>query len=97
MVTSRHQNEGQDHNLMTGVKFFINVAKIKYFEATVTNHNYTHKQIKSRLNSWDAYSYSVQNILSSCILCKNLKLKIYKNVNLHDVLYGYGTSSFTQS
>jgi hypothetical protein len=35
-------------------------------------------EIKSRLNSGNACYYSVQNILSSGLISKNLKIKIYK-------------------
>jgi len=37
----------------------------------------------------------VQNLLSSRLLSKNLKIKIYRTVILHVVLYGYETWSLT--
>jgi hypothetical protein len=37
----------------------------------------------------------VQNLLSSSLLSKNLKIKIYKTIVLHVVLYGRETLSLT--
>jgi len=57
----------------------------------VTNQNCLQEEIKSRLNSGNAYSHSVQNLLSSSLLSKNLKIKIYRNIILPVVLYGSHT------
>jgi hypothetical protein len=54
--------------------------------------NDIHDEIKSRLNS--CY-YSVQNLLSSRLISKNLKFKMYKTVILPVVLYGCKTWSLT--
>jgi hypothetical protein len=51
--------------------------------------------VKSRSNSGKACYHSVQNILSSCLILKNLKIKIYKTVILPVVLYGCKTWSLT--
>ena len=37
-------------------------------------------KIKSRLNSGSVYHHSVQNLLSSSLLTKNVKLKIYRTI-----------------
>jgi hypothetical protein len=50
-------------------------------------------QIEKRLNSDNACYYSVQNILSSRLLSKNVKIIIYKNIILPVVLYGGETWS----
>jgi len=52
-------------------------------------------EIKSSLNSWNVCYYSVQTVLSSCLISKNLNIKIYKTVILPDVLYGCETWSVT--
>ena len=43
--------------------------------------------MKSRLKSGNASYYSVQNVLSSSLLSKNLKIKIYRTIILPVVLY----------
>ena len=53
-----------------------------------------HMHIKSRLKSENACCHSVQNILSSSLVFKNLKIKIYRSIILPDV-YGCETWSLT--
>jgi hypothetical protein len=60
--------------------FLENVAKVKYL-GTLTNQNYIHEEIKSRLNSGNACYRAVQNRLSPYLLFRNVKIKIYKIVN----------------
>jgi hypothetical protein len=55
----------------------------------------TQEEIKSRLKSGNASCHSVQNLLSSGLLHKNLKIKIYRNIILPVVLYGCQTWSLT--
>jgi hypothetical protein len=62
---------------------------------TLINQNDIHDEIKSRLNSGNACYYSVQNILSSRLISKNLKINIHKTVILPVVLYGCETWSLT--
>jgi hypothetical protein len=71
------------------------VAKFKYWGTMLTNQNAIHDEIKRRLNSGNAYYHSVQNLLSSHLISKNLKIKIYKIVILLVVLYGCETWSLT--
>jgi hypothetical protein len=62
---------------------------------TVTNQNLIQEEIKKRLNSDNAYYHSVQNLLSSRLLSKNLKIRIYKTIILPVVLYGCETWPLT--
>jgi hypothetical protein len=52
------------------------------------------EEIKRRLNSGNSCYHSIQNLLS-CLLLKNLKIKIYKTVILPVALYGCETWSLT--
>jgi hypothetical protein len=53
------------------------------------------EEIKSRLNSGNACYHSVQSLLSSCLLSRNVKVRIYKTIILPVVLYGCETWSLT--
>jgi hypothetical protein len=53
------------------------------------------EEIKRRMNFGNACYHSVQNLLSSCLLLKNLKTRIYKTVILPVVLYVRETCSLT--
>jgi hypothetical protein len=59
----------------------------------ITNQNLIHEEIKSRLNLCNACYHSVQRFLSSCLLSKNVKIKIYRTIILPVVLCGYETLS----
>jgi len=67
------------------------VEGFEYLGANLTNQNSIQEEIKSRLNSGNAYYHSVHNISSSRLLSKILKIKIYRTINLPVVLYGCET------
>ncbi|KAJ4448500.1 hypothetical protein ANN_10516 [Periplaneta americana] len=71
------------------------VEKFKYLGATVTNINDTREEIKHRMNMGNACHYSVEKLLSSILLSKSLKVRIYKTVILPVVLYGCETWTLT--
>jgi len=71
------------------------VEEFKYLGTMLTNQNSIHEEIKRRLKLGSACYYSVQNLLSSRLLSKNLKIKIYRTIILPVVLYGCGTWSLT--
>jgi hypothetical protein len=77
-----------------GSRCFEYVAQFRYFRRTITNQHLIQEEIKRRLNSDNACYHSVQNLLSSCLLSKNIKILIYKTIIL-PVLYGCGTWSLT--
>ena len=62
---------------------------------TLTIQNSIREEIKSRLRSGNACSHSVQNLLSSRLLSKKLKIKIYRTIILLVVLYGCEAWSLT--
>jgi hypothetical protein len=93
MIVSRYPNSGQKQNVRIANEWFENVAKFKYLGTTLTNQNNILDEIEIRLNSWKACYYSVQNLLSSCLISEKLKIKIYRTVILPVVLYGCETWS----
>jgi len=64
------------------------VKKFKYLGTTLKNENSIQEEIKSRVKSGNACYHWVQNLLSSSLLSKNLKLKIRRTIILPVVLYG---------
>ena len=66
-----------------------------YLETTLSNQNSIPEEIKSRLRSGNACHHSVQNLLFSRLLSKNLKINIYRTITLPFVLYGCKTWSLT--
>jgi hypothetical protein len=95
MLMSRSQNTGRKYNIKIANRSFEDVAKFKYLGTTLTDQNNMHEEIKSRLNSGNACYHSVQSLLSSRLLSRNLKVKIYKTIILLVVLYGCETWSLT--
>jgi len=93
MVMSRDQNAGRIHSVRIDNITFERVEELKYLGITLTNKNSITEEIKSRLKSGNACYHSLQNILSSRSLSKNLKIKIYRTIILSVVLYGCETWS----
>ena len=75
---SRDQNAGGIHSLRMNNSTFERVEEFKYLGTTLTNQNAIQEEIKSRLRAGNACYYAVQNLLSSRLLSKNLKIKIYR-------------------
>jgi len=67
------------------------VEEFKYLGTTSTNQNSIEEEIKNRLKSGNTCYYSVQNLLSSSLLSKNLKIKVHGTVILPVVLHGFET------
>jgi hypothetical protein len=94
MLVSRDQNAGQDRKII-GNRSFENASQFNYLGMTVTNQNLIKVKIKRRLNSGNACYHLVQNLLSSHLLSKNVKVRIYKPIILPVVRYGCETWSLT--
>ena len=82
MVMSRVQNAGRIRSVRMDNRTFERVEEFRYLGTTLTNQNSIAEEIKSRLRSGNACYYSVQNLLSSRLLSKNLKIKIYRTIVL---------------
>jgi hypothetical protein len=95
MLLSRHQNAGQNRDIKVANRSFENLSQFKYLGTTVTNQNLIQEEIKRRLSSGNACYHSVQNLLSSRLLSKNQKMRIYKTIILPVILYGCETWSLT--
>jgi hypothetical protein len=78
MVMSTDQNAGQNGNIQIGNKSFETLEQFQYLGTTLTNQNSIHEEIKSRLKSGNACCHSVQTLLSSSLLSKSVKIKIFR-------------------
>jgi hypothetical protein len=97
MLLSRHQNVGQNRDIKTANGSFENVSQFKYLGTTVTNQNFIKEEIKRRLNSGKACYHSVQNLLSSRLLSKNVKIRIHKTIILRVWILVSGIKVRTQT
>jgi len=94
MIMSRDQNAGRSDSMKIDNSSIERVEEFKYLGTTLTNKNSIQEEIKSRLKLGNAY-YSVQNLLSSSLLSKKLKIEVYRTIILLVVLYGCETWSLT--
>ena len=67
---------------------FERVEEFKNLGKALTKQNSILEEIQSRLRSGNACYHSVQNLLSSRLLPKNLKIKIYRTIILPVVCMG---------
>jgi hypothetical protein len=81
MLLSHYQNAGQNHDIKIANGCSENVEEFRYLGTIVTNHNFIYEETKRRLNSGNACYHSVHKLLSSHLLSKNIKIRIYKNTN----------------
>ena len=95
MIVSRDQNAGRIHSMKIDNSSIERVEEFKYLGKTLTNQNSIQEEIKSKLKSGNACYYLVQNLLSSRLLSKNLKIKICRTIILPVVLYGCGNWALT--
>jgi hypothetical protein len=95
MLMSCSQKIGQKHSIKIANRSFEDGVKFKYLQTTLTDQNCKHEEINSKLNSGNTCYHSVQSLLSSCQLSRNIKVKIYKTIILPAVLYGCEIWSLT--
>jgi hypothetical protein len=65
------QNAGQMQSIKIANRCFENVAEFKYL-GTLTDQNCMSEEIKNRLNSGNTCYHSVQSLLSSRLLFRNV-------------------------
>ena len=82
VVMSRDQNAGRNHYMKNDKGSFEKVEDFKYLGTTLKNQNSIQEEIKSRLKSGNACYLSVQNLLSSRLLSKNVKIMMYRTTRI---------------
>jgi hypothetical protein len=93
MVKSQDQNAGQNHNIKNDNKCFERAEQFKYLGTTIMNQNFIEEEIKCSLKSGNACNRLVQNLLSSSLLSKNIKIKIYRTIIFVCILLGISPAS----
>jgi hypothetical protein len=79
---SRDQTAERSHSMKTGNSSFEREEEFRYLRTILTNQNSIQEEIKGRLKLGNACYNSVQSLLSSSLLSKNLKIKIYRTIIL---------------
>jgi hypothetical protein len=87
MLLSRRQNIGQNHDIKIADRCFENVEQFRYLGMTISNQNLIQEEMNRRMSSGKACYHSVQSLLSSRPLPKNIKIRIYKTIILPVVFY----------
>jgi hypothetical protein len=77
-----HQTTGQSQYIKVATKSSKNVAKLKYSGMVITDQICINEEINSQQNSGNAFHHAVQNLLSSHMLSKNVKIKIFETIIL---------------
>ena len=88
MVMSRYRNAGRGHDIDNSS--FERAEDFKYLGTYLPYQNVIQEEIRSRLKSGNACYHSVQNLLSSILLSKNMRTEIYKTLPV--VLHGCETT-----
>jgi len=66
---------------------FERVEQFKYLGTNLMNQNSVQEEIKRRLKSGNPCHHSGQNLLSSSLLSKSIKIAIYRSIILSAFLY----------
>ena len=69
-------------NMKINNSLFERVEEFKYLRTTLTCQNSIQEEMKGRLKSGNAQYFSVQNLMFSILLSKNLNIKIYSTIFL---------------
>jgi hypothetical protein len=79
MLLPHQQNVGQIRARKIA-NISLKMSQFKYLGTTVINQNLIQEEIKKRLNDGNACYHSVQDLLSSLLLSRNLKMITYKTI-----------------
>jgi hypothetical protein len=88
MVMSWDRNARWGHGVKIYNSSIERVKEFKYLGMMLRDQFSIQEEIKSRLKLENACYHLVQNLLSSRVLSKNLKIKIYRTIILSVVFYG---------
>jgi len=91
VVMSQDQNAGRCHGIKADNSSFERVEASRYLGTTLMNQNSLQEEIKSRLKLGNACYHLVQNLKSSSVLYKNIKIKMHRSIILPLVLCGCET------
>ena len=80
MEMGRHRGIIANAHIKIGSNSYEKVETFKYLGSLLTNQNSIQEEIKCKLKAGNSCYYSVQTLLSSRILSKKLKIKIYKTI-----------------
>jgi hypothetical protein len=81
MLLSCHQSLGQNQDIKIANRSFENVSQFRYLGMTLTN------QIMVQEECGNACCHSVQNLLSSHLLSRNMNVILYKTIIFPLILY----------
>jgi hypothetical protein len=95
IAMSRDHNVRRNRNMKIDNNSFERVEGFKYLGTALRYKKFIQEEIKSRLKSGNACCHAVQNVLSSSLLSKSIKIKINSTIILLVVLYGCKTWSLT--
>jgi hypothetical protein len=75
MLLSHHQNVRQNWDIKLAKKEFEDASQFRYLGTSARNKKLIQEEIKRRLNSGNACYHSIQNLLSSRLQSRNVKLE----------------------
>ena len=95
MEIRRHRGMIANEHIRTDSNSYEKLKTFKFLSSLLMNQNFIHEKINCRLKTRNTCYYSIQALLYSQPLSKNLKIKIYKTIILPVVLHGCETWSPT--
>jgi len=84
----REQHAGRSHNVLISIKTFDRVEYFKYFRTILRVQSSILEEVKRRLKLSNVCYHSVQNLMPSTLLSRNLKINTLSNIILPVVLCG---------